>query len=81
MSARKRVKRAGGKPAPAPVSGDAREEGTREPEARVAELESDGDQGRAQTGAIITEASQPRRRFARPSSLPRPCLTSARASR
>jgi len=56
MSARKRVKRAGGKPAPAPVSGDAREEGTREPEARVAELESDGDQGRAQTGAIITEA-------------------------
>jgi len=56
MSARKRVKRAGGKPGPAPVSGDARDEGTREPEAPVAELESGGDQGSAQTGAVITEA-------------------------
>jgi two-component system CheB/CheR fusion protein len=57
MSARsKRGKRAGVKPGPAPVSEDARDEGMREPEAPVAEPESGGDEGRAQTGAVITEA-------------------------
>ena len=56
MSARgKRGKRAGGKAGPATGSGDEKDAPLREPEACVAEPESSGDTGSAETSAVVPD--------------------------